>query len=211
MTGSSEAVRAVAWDIDGTLIDSEPLHHRALVAVCRDLKVDLSGVTDETFCGVHMKDVWRHLRSRAPSELEEARWLAAIESYYVEHRSELAPIEGAREVIAKLAERGLRQCCVSNSGRTIVDANLDVIGVGEAIEFSISLDDVKAGKPSPEPYLQAARRLSLAPRELMAVEDSATGLESARLGGLRSCAFGLKATGADHLIDRLEELLKIVD
>ncbi len=83
---------AVAWDVDGTLIDSEPLHHEALVAVCAAFGADLSTVSGETFRGIHMGDVWTMLAPRLSPEADEASWLAAIIDYYVAHRDRLRPI-----------------------------------------------------------------------------------------------------------------------
>src|SRR5450432_1446349 len=147
--------RAVAWDIDGTLIDSEPLHQRGLVAASADLGVDLSDLDPEAFRGVHARDIWK----------------AGIESYYVAHAAELEPNPGAIEAMRELAARGVAQACVSNSGRTIVDANIEALGIGKIIAFSLSLDDVSSGKPDPEPFREAARRLGVAPQATVAVED----------------------------------------
>ena len=71
-------LRAVAWDIDGTLADSEGLHHRALTAVSAALGADLSDLPDRAFTGVHMLDVWTALRPRFPTTLSREAWLAAI-------------------------------------------------------------------------------------------------------------------------------------
>jgi beta-phosphoglucomutase-like phosphatase (HAD superfamily) len=60
-------IRAVAWDVDGTLVDSEPLHHQALLEACRNWSVDIADITDDTFRGVHMGDVWRAIAARMPA------------------------------------------------------------------------------------------------------------------------------------------------
>ncbi len=79
-------------------------------------------------------------------------------------RASSSPIRARIETMRELAERGVAQACVSNSGRTIVDANIKALGVGKLIAFSLSLDDVSSGKPDPEPYREAARRLGAASR-----------------------------------------------
>src|ERR1700733_6023192 len=148
--------RAVAWDIDGTLIDSEPLHERALAAASAALGADLRDLEPDAFRGVHAIDIWQALKLRFPASSSFKRWIAAIEGYYVAHAGELEPNPGALEAMRKLAERGIAQACVSNSGRIIVDANIQALGIGKIIAFSMSLEDVSAGKPDPEPYPQAA-------------------------------------------------------
>ena len=149
--GKAKAIAAVAWDIDGTLVDSEPLHHRALVEVSRSHGVDLSDLPDQAFRGVHMADVWLALSRRMPAGLDERMWLKDIETHYAMHGHELRAMPHAVETVNALAARGIRQVCVSNSARMIVDANLEALGLTGLMEFSISLDDVSAGKPDPLP------------------------------------------------------------
>ena len=181
--------QAVAWDIDGTLIDSEPLHHEALVAACQHLGSDISDLPDKAFQGIHLYDVWSLLADRLPRHVTRNTWIDVINSYYVEQRNTLVPITDALEIIAAIAEKGLQQVCVSNSNRSIVDANIDALGISPWISFSISLDDVKAGKPDPEPYLQACQRLGIAPQHVLAIEDSKAGQTSARNAGLSVIEF----------------------
>jgi HAD superfamily hydrolase (TIGR01509 family) len=182
-------LRAIAWDIDGTLVDSEPLHHRVLVGSGLRWGVDLTDVPENLFRGVHMHDVWTALRPRFPADLRLEDWIAALEEDYAREAGGLLALPGAMEAVRAFADSGLAQVCVSNSSRRVVDANLVALGVAPYIDFSISLDDVEHGKPAPEPYRRACERLGLAPDSVLAVEDSATGLRSARAAGLRSAAY----------------------
>jgi HAD superfamily hydrolase (TIGR01509 family) len=190
-------IRAVAWDIDGTLVDSEPRHHRALLAASRDLGVVLDDLPDQAFRGVHMLDVWEVLKERYPATVGRERWLDLINARYVADEEPLVPIPGARQVIADLHGLGYPQICVSNSNRAVVDANVAGLGIASFLVGTISLDDVAAGKPDPEPYQRACRQLGLEPREVAAVEDSATGIASARAAGLPVIAFGDAAVAGD--------------
>ena len=185
MTDTSiSKLRAVAWDVDGTLVDSEPLHHAALLAGSRRWGVDLADLPDQAFRGIHMGDVWTMLRPRLPESLGQAEWIAAITDHYIGNRRSLAPLPGALETIEALAARGIPQVCVSNSHRPIVEANLDALGIASHMRFVVAIDDVAAGKPDPEPYRQACTRLRLEPGAVLAVEDSATGALSAYRAGL---------------------------
>lgn len=207
-------IRAVAWDIDGTLIDSEPLHDAVLGEVCASYGVDLSDLPPNHFRGIHMPDVWRALKSRFPATLAEAEWSDAIVGRYVERAGELKPLPGAIEAMRAFSDAGLRQVCVSNSGRRVVDANLRALAILDLIEFSISLDDVTAGKPDPEPYLASARRLGLPAETVAAVEDSVAGATSARLAGLRVFAIASEQQGpvtpAEKTVSRLLELPALI-
>jgi HAD superfamily hydrolase (TIGR01509 family) len=206
--------RAVAWDIDGTLIDSEPLHERGLVAASAALGVDISDIAPEAFRGVHAIDIWEALKPRFPPGSSFKAWIGAIEDYYVARAGELVPNPGAIEAIRELAARGVTQACVSNSGRRIVDANIKALGIGDMIAFSLSLDDVSSGKPDPEPYREAARRFGAEPKAVVAVEDSGAGARSARAAGLYVVGYGPEGdafVGADRSIARIMEVVALFD
>ena len=114
----------------------------------------------------------------------------------------------------ELAARGVAQACVSNSGRRIVDANITALGIGKMIAFSLSLEDVSAGKPDPEPYREAARRLGAEPQAVVAVEDSGAGARSARAAGLYVVGYspsGEPFIGSDRSIVKLTEVLALFE
>ena len=206
--------RAVAWDIDGTLIDSEGLHQRSLIETGAEFGVDLSDLPDEAFRGIHMRDVWTALKPRFPNTVDRNTWIAAIERFYVAHAPSLSAIPGAVEVVRALAAKGVAQACVSNSGRSIVDANLDALGIQRLMAFSISLEDVSRGKPDPEPYREAARQLAIRPAAIVAVEDSGAGARSARAAGLYVIGYAPDRdafVGSDRSIAKLMEVLSLFD
>ena len=177
-------VLAVAWDIDGTLIDSEPLHHTAMLAASQQWGTDLSDISVQTLRGVHMHEVWDLMRRRLPETLTKEVWLSAIEDQYLRRCSCLLALPGVAAVVEAIAALNIAQICVSNSSRRIVDANLDMLGLSTHIAFSISLNDVDRGKPDPQPYQLAAAKLAIDPRAMLAIEDSDAGARSARAAGM---------------------------
>lgn len=204
--------RAVAWDIDGTLIDSEPLHQRGLAAASLAFGADISDLGPDPFRGVHAADIWKALKPRFRRNASFKTWIAAIEGYYVEHAGELKPIPGAIEAMRALSVRGVAQACVSNSGRTIVDANIEALGIAELIAFSLSINDVSRGKPDPEPFRETARRLGAKPEATVAVEDSDAGARSARAAGLFVVGYapeGNAFTGVDRSVAKLMEVVAL--
>lgn len=209
MTVPVAGFAAVAWDVDGTLVNSEPRHHRALLAASRLWRVDLSDWPDQAFRGVHMGDVWTILRARYPASLSFDVWLEAINAAYVSDAGGLDAMPHAVAAVDALTKAGFVQVCVSNSNRCIVDANLAALGIGSRFAARVTLDDVVAGKPDPEPYLTAARLIGIEPRRIVAVEDSETGLASARAAGLYGvhyCPDGPGSACADAVIASLEAL-----
>jgi len=199
-------VRAVAWDVDGTLVDSEPLRERCLLDVCAELGADLSSLDGNRFRGIHMAGVWQIIADRFPPHVTEDAWGLRIRELYVASAHTLPPLPGALEAMAALRAAGVPQVAVSNSHRAVVDANLTALGIGQLVEFSIAFEDVMRGKPDPEPYRTAAERLGLPPAEVAAVEDSSTGAASARAAGLR--VFGVLPQGR---IDEAELTVPTID
>jgi HAD superfamily hydrolase (TIGR01509 family) len=188
--------RAMAWDVDGTLVDSEPLHLRALQSVCDAHGVDITDFGDTPFVGVAIGDVWRLLAPRFACKFEqqtdnaERAFRRAVTRYYLEHSSEVRVLPGARQALEHLSSLGVSLAAVSNSERPIVLANLRTIGVLDLFQVVVSLDDVGQPKPAAEPYLRALATLAVPAREAWAVEDSVSGARSARAAGLRVLIVG---------------------
>ncbi|MFS4439578.1 HAD family hydrolase [Paracoccaceae bacterium GXU_MW_L88] len=203
-------MRAVIWDIDGTLVDSEPLHLRALLHVCDQYGADISELPSDHFVGVNVQHVWRALEDRFPETLSFEKWLAELNAYYSAHAHELQPIAHAVETVRRLDEMGILQGAASNSNRLVVDANLRALGLSDILSLSVSLDDVVRGKPDPEPYLRAMLKMRVLPSATFAVEDSATGAESARRAGMHVVALGADLPQADHVIENLAALPDLV-
>jgi len=190
------AVRAVALDVDGTLVDSEPLHLRALQAACRAHDVDISDHGPAPFIGVAIGDVWRLLAPRFAVALGhhadqgERVFREAVTAYYLAHAQEVRVLPGARRAVEHLAREGIALAAVSNSERSIVEANLRAVGAQARFDAVVCLDDVRDPKPSPEPYLRALALLRVPARQAWAIEDSPSGARSARAAGLRVLVVG---------------------
>ena len=110
--------------------------------------------------------------------------MARVEEIY---RRELPLIEGAREAVERIGERwplGL----ASSSNREIIDLFLELSGLADRFGVTVSSEEVERGKPAPDVYLEALRRLGAAPEASTAVEDSDNGIRSARAAGMRVVA-----------------------
>jgi HAD superfamily hydrolase (TIGR01509 family) len=204
---------AVAWDIDGTLVDSEPLHHEALIAACGRFDVDISDLPHGRFIGFNLFDVWAALESRFPSGTNRTDLISTLNAYYVSNAPlRLAIIPGALDIVRALHSAGIPQVAVSNSNRIVVDANLKALGLQGVIAWSVSLDDVARGKPDPLPYRMAAEYLRTPPSSIIAVEDSATGIASAKAAGLKVIGYsqdGRPVAGAIQVVRSLLEIASL--
>jgi HAD superfamily hydrolase (TIGR01509 family) len=199
------SVRAVAWDVDGTLVDSEPLHLEALLDTCRAHSVDISDCGRTPFVGVAIADVWSALASRFRNT-SEREFRAAVTGHYLERAHSVRALPGAVEALELLARQGIVMAAVSNSERAIVDANLRAIGVRQLFRAVVTLDDVRQAKPAAEPYIRALDALGVRARQAWAVEDSDSGARSARAAGLRVLLVGAQPQAeGDHALQGLLE------
>ncbi|HXU45032.1 MAG TPA: HAD family phosphatase, partial [Thermoanaerobaculia bacterium] len=124
---------AVVWDVDGVLLDSEPLHYRALLRVCHRFGATVSNAENEALLGLGLPEVWELLARRHRFPISRDAWLAAIVDDYIEHLDGPLRRPGACEAVAEIDRRGLPQGCVSTAERRIVLANLAAAGVLESM------------------------------------------------------------------------------
>ncbi len=202
MSGARPPLQAILWDIDGTLLDSEPWHQRATIAVCRTHGHEISDEQYASTLGIAFPEFYARLQAVRPMEASFESWAASITDHYIERIAHVTPRDGAFALVEAFAARGLRQACVSNAGRRVVEANLRAMGLPH-FEFGVSRDDVVNGKPDPEPYLLAAKRLGVPPAACAAIEDSPTGARAAKAAGMLTVAWPQHAHLAFEMADHI--------
>lgn len=199
----------VMWDVDGTIIDSEPLYDEAIRYAAVQCAADISYITEEQLCGLHTAAVWDLIQQSNTLTHNYATWLGLLEEFYIANQAKLKPIDHSAEIIRYFHSQGLQQVCVSNSSRKIIEINLKQLGIRNEIKFIISVDDVEKAKPDPEPYLLALSEFQ--GKRVIAVEDSITGVKAANAAHIsvvkyRPTQFEFKGLTISHL----DELKAIV-
>ncbi|RRI04465.1 HAD family phosphatase [Mesorhizobium tamadayense] len=178
--------KAVFWDMDGTLVDSEPLHEAALVAALRSVGIAPPTNLHERVLGVAAWPVYEMLRGEFGLELPFDDWIVRKYNHYLPMAETLKPRPGAIEVFNELRALGVEQAVVSNSDRLIVDANLGAVGLVYPGMHTVSRNDVRQGKPHAEPFLRAAYLAGVDPADAVAVDDSVTGATAGLAAGMRT-------------------------
>ncbi|HEX9794252.1 MAG TPA: HAD family phosphatase [Planctomycetota bacterium] len=177
---------AVLFDLDGTLLDSEPLHHASTNVVLAEYGHNLSKADFRPFIGSGEVAYWSALRERFALEMSVRELIERRNDAYVAlmESAHLEPLPGVHEVLDHLSDRGIPFAVVSAAPRRQVDAGLLCAGLAARIALRLSgEDDVPRSKPHPDAYLAAAAALAVRPEQCIAVEDSATGIASARAAG----------------------------
>jgi beta-phosphoglucomutase len=186
-------LRAVVFDFDGVIVDSEPLHYRSL----RDaLLPDGVRITEAEYWSTYLAYDDREairLAFERHGETSSPDRLSAAEARKVEAFARLVPeipvFPGAREIVRALANE-VPLAIASGARRQEIEAILAGIGLRDRFQAVVGAEDAPRTKPDPAPYVEAARRLAattpgLAPAECAAVEDSVPGILSARGAGMR--------------------------
>jgi HAD superfamily hydrolase (TIGR01509 family) len=182
-------IAAVVFDLDGVLVQTEALWDRAR----RELVARAGGGwrpdAQRAMMGMSSPEWSRYLRDElgvgmAPEDIS-ATVAASLERLL---RQRLPLVPGAREAVDALAARW-PLALASSANRAIIDLVLALAGLADRFRATVSSEEVARGKPAPDVYLEAARRLGVAPDRCAAVEDSTNGLRAAAAAGMRVIAF----------------------
>jgi HAD superfamily hydrolase (TIGR01509 family) len=204
--------RAVVFDMDGLLLDTEVLWQRAEAELFRRHGADYTIADALAVMGTSFDVTARYFVERLGEPAE--RGAALVDELRVlmlaELRREVDARPGAVQLVERLRNR-IPLALASNSSRNLVDAALLTAGLADAFDAIVTADDVQHPKPAPDLYLLACERLGVTPGEALALEDTAPGIAAAKAAGLTCIAVPqfaeTDASAADRIIDSLEELL----
>jgi HAD superfamily hydrolase (TIGR01509 family) len=182
-------IEAVVFDMDGVLIQSEEVWDdvRAAYVVERGGRYDAE--IQRAMMGMSSAEWSRYLHETAgvADEPEEIN-AEVVRRMLAAYREHLPVIDGAADAVRRLAARyplGL----ASSSNRPLIEAALEIAGLASCFAATVSSEEVAHGKPAPDVYLEAARRLGVEPASCAAVEDSHGGIRSAKAAGMLVIAF----------------------
>lgn len=205
------AARAVLWDMDGTLIDSEEQHW---ISWRNTLAKEGIVITREQFLatfGQRNDSIIPQLLGAAATPERIARISEAKEELYryLIRRDGISPLPGVASWLHRLHEQGWLQAIASAAPRANIDAVLEALSATHIFQGIVSAEDVQKGKPDPEVYLEAASRVEASPENCIVVEDAAAGIEGARRAGMRS--IGVSHDGQHLPADVVVQSLALLD
>jgi HAD superfamily hydrolase (TIGR01509 family) len=206
-------IRAVVFDLDGVLIDSEQVWNEVREELARERGGRWSERAQREMMGMSSPEWSRYMHEvvGVPGSADEIN--RDVVARMLERFAGSPPwIPGALDAVRRLAERwplGL----ASSSNRELIDAVLSAGGIADLFAATVSSEEVARGKPSPDVYLETARRLGVDPPECAAIEDSHNGILSAKAAGMRCLAIpnehyppGAVEDAADVVVASLDEL-----
>jgi HAD superfamily hydrolase (TIGR01509 family) len=181
-------IEAVVFDLDGVLIQSEEVWDAVREVYVREHGGRYDAEIQRAMMGMSSNEWSQYLHDAAGIADEPAAINAeVVRRMLAAYRDHLPLIDGAVDAVKRLAARyplGL----ASSSNRPLIDTVLDVSGLADCFRATVSSEEVGRGKPAPDVYLEAARRLGVDPSRCTAVEDSHGGIRSAKAAGMRVIA-----------------------
>lgn len=218
MNHGSQPLKGIVFDMDGVLVDSEPLYFQAESALAEEYGKTFPPALVELLAGQGGKKAMaifaRELGlTEDPGELQKRR----DEIFVSLLKGNLTEIRGASSVLGALKDRGLSMAVASAACRELVELELQSLNLWSCFQVVLSGDDIVNNKPDPEIFKTAIAKLGLKPNQVAVVEDSVNGLRAAKASG--ALAIGLcttlpKATllpEADLVVDSLDDVLPLCD
>src|SRR5262245_52263220 len=206
----------VIWDVDGTLVDTAELHFRAWVVLCREQKVPFTRADFAATFGRRNPEILRQIVRPDLRDAEVAELGDRKEDLYRAEASrgvELLP--GVRPLLEGLHAAGFRQAIGSSAPRRNLELILRLTDTERFFTEVVAMEDTTRGKPDPEVFLVAARKLGVPPARCVVFEDAVAGVEAARAGGMKCVGVSfvghhpeesLRKAGADRVVRSLEGL-----
>ncbi|MBU0530182.1 MAG: HAD family phosphatase [Candidatus Aenigmatarchaeota archaeon] len=204
-------IRAVIFDMDGVVSDTQDIHARAEAEILNRHGVDITPEEiNKTFAGRRPSEFFQQLFDENGIDGDAAHVAAEKWDKVIQLAEEsVDPMPGAVQLITELAENGFKLAVASSSNTEFVRLVLSKLDLLDKFQAVVTGDDVKKGKPDPEPFLLAASRIGVKPEEAVVIEDGVSGMIAAKAGGMKCVGLVTDKTKeypTDVLVTSLTEL-----
>ena len=212
----------IIFDMDGVIIDSEPIHTNVERAMFQKLGVELSTEEHQKFTGTASLEMWTTIADRFRLDVppKELTW-QNNQDYLHQLKSleELPAVEGVQQLIRDLHQKGFKLALASSSSRDQIDLIVEGLGIGHFFSIRVSGAELPRSKPDPMIFLETASRTKSNPEKCCVIEDSFHGVTAAKAAGMKCIGYKNPNSGnqdlsqADLILDSfvsapIEEILK---
>ena len=184
-------MKAVIFDMDGVLVDSQPYHFKADIDTMAEYGVIKDQKFYEAFAGTLTDNRMRTLRDMFGLDVPAEELIEKREKMILDimANEDIKPVSGIPELLRSIKALGLKTAVASSSGIELIKLVLDRLGIAVYFASITSGNDVKRGKPSPDIFLLAAERIGAEPSECLVVEDSENGVRAAKAAGMKALGY----------------------
>jgi len=184
--------KAVIFDMDGVLVDTEPFHYENENRMFRKLGLDIPDYEHAQFTGMANDLMWQYIvgsrnLNLPVTELTELTIQQGLE--YLKTLEELTPMPGLVRLLENLRHSGVLLAVATSSDAETMRTILEKAGLNKYFEVTVSRNDVAKSKPAPDVFLQAAKLLGVEPADCIVFEDSRNGIAAAKAAGMFCIAY----------------------
>ncbi|MEN7548091.1 HAD family phosphatase [Rapidithrix thailandica] len=205
----------VIFDMDGVIIDSEPIHMEIEQAMFDAYNIRLTEAEHTGFVGTSTKNMWQTLKEKfalAPTVEELVYQNRKYFLDYLKSHPAIQPIEGVRPLVEALSTMGHTLVLASSAGRENIETVLERLELTGHFPVQVSGDELPHSKPHPEIFLKAAGLVKVLPEHCLVIEDSANGVKAAKAAGMKCIGFQNPNSGnqdlrkADLIVKKMTEV-----
>lgn len=191
-------IRAVLFDLDGTLVDTEDLGVDTAILVCKEYGINLTKEEKSNFIGITDMEFYKRFFEKKQLSLDVNQALSKHEKIYEEELSKTDRFfEGVPELLHNLNKSGYKLGLITGATRRQVDIIFKDISLLALFETIVTADDVKKSKPDPEGYLLGMKKLNVTPIESIVIEESKMGIQAGISAGVK--VIGIKNLGGQDI------------
>lgn len=208
-------IKAVLFDMDGVIIDSELMHKQIELDMLKSFGANVERRDIETMAGTTTKEFWQTMKDRYNLSFAVDEVVKVKRAKYFEElcaTKDIGPIEGIPELLQRLKDNKLKIALASSSPLNVIEKVVTEFKIREYFDVLVTGDYVERGKPAPDIFIYAAKEIGVNPEECVVIEDSGNGVRAAKAAGMKCIAFKNPNSGhqdissADKAIDRFDEI-----
>jgi HAD superfamily hydrolase (TIGR01509 family) len=207
-------MKAVIFDLDGVLIDSEPLHALADIQLLKESGISVPSNYFERFVGLTNKAMWGEIKkdydiTLSVEELIDLQMPMKLEMF---QKFDYQPVSGIVELLERIKKMGIPMAIASSSPREFIEAVIEKIEIKQYFTKWLSGEEVAHSKPEPDIFLKVSELLNVDPHECIVIEDSTSGIIAAKRAGMTCIGYKNINSGnqdlsaADFIVDKIEEI-----
>ncbi len=193
--------KAIIFDMDGVLIDSEPHHAKIEKQLFAKLNLNISDEEHSTYMGKATDVMWKEIINDKKLSYSSKKLVRQNEEISKRHfaQQKLAPMDGLVEILEKLKKNNIPMAVASSSCQKIIDVILKSNGLDKYFKYMVSSEQVGGSKPEPDIFLHTAKLLGVKPEECIVIEDSTNGIRAAKAANMFCIAYnGMSANNQDQ-------------
>lgn len=205
-------MKAIIFDMDGVIIDSEPMHKKIEVELLEELGGTVTEEEHMTYTGTTDEYMWSSFKKKFQLEPAVEDMITSKKERFMDQIHTIPLVEGFEDVVKLFHDEGYLLALASSNNRSSVDQIIKQFDLEQYLEVSMSGEDIVNGKPAPDIFLKTAEKLKVEPEDCLVIEDAKNGVTAAKAAGMKCIGLDNPNSGvqdlseADLVLTSYEEL-----